>query len=50
MHVADQIIKFGVCDLPTLEESYKLHEAILASFNQHITSITGKNIDICPIT
>ena len=45
-----QIIKTGSCDLATLEESYQLHNEILTKFNQHISSIKRKKIDICPIT
>ena len=45
-----QIIEKGSCDLTSLEESYQLHRVIIKSINTHISAITRKKINICPIT
>lgn len=48
--IALSIIEDDYCDLPTLEESCMLHNELFRVFNQHVKRITGKNVDLCPIT
>ena len=46
----NDILKKGSCDLPTYANSMKLHLELIKVFTYHIEKITGKQVDVCPIT
>lgn len=48
--IMDQILKTGTCGLTSFEDSVNLHLPLLAMFNNHLSSIRGERIDVCPIT
>jgi len=48
--IAKSIIKNDTCKLFTIQDSYYFHKELFRIFNQHIKSVTGKNVTICPIT
>lgn len=47
---AREILVQGKCDLPTFQDSYKLHLPLLCVFNEHIAKIKGEIPEKCPIT
>ncbi|MHA7646443.1 Gfo/Idh/MocA family oxidoreductase [Nitrosopumilus sp. S4] len=48
--ISKDILDKDSCGLTTLENSYILHKEIFRIFNKHITKITGKKMELCPIT
>jgi hypothetical protein len=46
----NDIFEKGSCDLPTYAESMPLHLELIRVFTSHLEKITGKEIDVCPIT
>tara|TARA_Y100000294_G_scaffold87270_1_gene81565 strand:- start:725 stop:1702 length:978 start_codon:yes stop_codon:yes gene_type:complete len=46
----EQALDTGKCELPSLEDSFLLHEAFLNMINDHLERITGKRHTKCPIT
>jgi hypothetical protein len=48
--VVEEIIKEGICGLTPFEESVKLHKPLLKALLEHLSSIRGEVIDVCPIT
>lgn len=48
--VAQTIIKEDACKLPTVRDCYYIHKELFRIFNSHIQSITGKNVNLCPVT
>jgi len=47
---ASQILAFGRCELPTLEECYPAHRFILEELRPHFTKLLGKPVERCPVT
>jgi len=48
--IASDILQKDCCDLTTLEDSQVLHNEIFKMFNTHIEKVTGKHVELCPIT
>lgn len=48
--ITDDILEKDSCQLTTIEDSRILHKEIFRIFNSHINKITGKQMEICPIT
>jgi predicted dehydrogenase len=48
--IVEEVITTGNCGLPSIEESYLIHEPLLNSFMGHLERITGKKYSYCPIT
>ncbi len=46
----ENLYDYGNCDLPSYEESEKLHKVLLLAFQEHIFNITKEEITVCPIT
>ena len=46
----NNILKYGDCNLPNLNEAYKLHKPMLISFLKHIKKYSKKNAKLCNIT
>ena len=47
---ASQILAFGRCELPTLEECYPAHRFILEELRPHFTQLLGQPMEHCPVT
>lgn len=47
--VAD-ILKEGSCKLPTLAESRCYHAELFRVLNKHLENVTGRKVDLCPVT
>ena len=48
--ISEEILEKGICKLTTLEDSKTLHDEIFRMFNLHVNKITGKQMELCPIT
>jgi hypothetical protein len=48
--IASSIFEHDTCNLPTIQDSFLLHNELFEIFNQHIKYLTGKNVFRCPIT
>ncbi len=48
--IASSIFKEDSCNLPTIQESFLLHDELFRIFNQHIKRVAGKIESLCPIT
>jgi len=48
--IAEDILEKDSCELTTLEDSQILHKEIFRIFNLHVKKITGKEMELCPIT
>ena len=48
--ILDEILSDGDSELTNFEDSYFQHEILLNSFTEHISKVTKKNIENCPIT
>lgn len=48
--IASDILQKDCCDLTTLEDSQVLHNEIFKMFNAHVEKVTGKHVELCPIT
>ena len=48
--IAKEILTRSRCSLPTLESSFNIHKELFRVFNRHISNVTGKTNQICPIT
>ena len=48
--IAESIITDKTCELPTIEDLRSIHEELFRIFNQHIKSVTGRTVTLCPIT
>ena len=46
----NDILTKGSCDLPTYADSMNLHLELIRVFTDHLQKISGKEIDVCPIT
>jgi len=48
--IVDQIFDTGESDLTPYEECMQYHVPMLDAFNEHFSRVTGKDVEICPIT
>lgn len=48
--VVDDLLKNGVCSLTPFTASLELHRALLQALVQHVSTVTSKECDLCPIT
>ncbi|MCA9811912.1 MAG: hypothetical protein KC483_03505 [Nitrosarchaeum sp.] len=48
--ISQDILEKDDCGLSTLEDSQGLHKEIFRMFNLHVSKVTGKNVELCPIT
>jgi hypothetical protein len=48
--IALSIFETDSCNLPSLQESFLLHDELFRIFNHHIKRITGRDEGFCPIT
>jgi predicted dehydrogenase len=48
--IVRSIFEEDTCHLPTIQESFFLHEQLFRIFNQHIQRVTGSIGALCPIT
>lgn len=48
--ISEEILERDSCELTTLENSQTLHKEIFRIFNLHVNKITGKQMELCPIT
>lgn len=48
--IVDQILDSGESDLTPYEECMQYHVPMLDAFNEHFSLVTGKDVEICPIT
>ena len=44
------ILSYGGCELPTLQECYPAHQFILENLQPHFDKILGEQINRCPVT
>jgi hypothetical protein len=49
-HLAWSILEDDSCNLPTLQDSFLLHDELFRIFTAHFSRITGKIEPLCPIT
>jgi len=48
--ISKDILFRDSCILPSLEDSFPAHNELFRIFNKHLSSITGKKVNKCPIT
>ena len=48
--IVDQILDTGESDLTPYTECMQYHVPMLDAFNKHFSRVTGKDVEICPIT
>ena len=48
--IVDQILDTGESDLTPYTECMQYHVPMLDAFNEHFSQVTGKDVEICPIT
>jgi predicted dehydrogenase len=48
--VVGEIFEKGNCGLTSFDESVKIHKPLLKALNEHMSSIRGEIVDVCPIT
>ena len=48
--VVQQIMDNGQSYLTSLKESFLLHKPMFDAYNTHLTSVVGKDYEVCPIT
>lgn len=48
--LVDQLLTNGYCELPTYDQSSRLHKILLSSFINFINNLQGTNEENCPIT
>lgn len=47
---ASDILNYGHCDLPTLEDCFPAHSFILETLQPHFNKLMGKDLNYCPVT